>query len=34
MRTSITDLFDIRYPILNAGMGRVALPVRPNRRAR
>lgn len=26
MRTSITDLFDIRYPILNAGMGRVALP--------
>lgn len=26
MRTAITDLFGIRYPILNAGMGRVALP--------
>lgn len=26
MKTAITDLFDIDYPILNAGMGRVALP--------
>jgi enoyl-[acyl-carrier protein] reductase II len=26
MKTAITDLFGIRYPILNAGMGRVALP--------
>jgi enoyl-[acyl-carrier protein] reductase II len=26
MRTAITELFDIDYPILNAGMGRVALP--------
>ncbi|MCP3731246.1 nitronate monooxygenase [Sphingomonas sp. MG17] len=26
MRTSVTDLFGIDYPILNAGMGRVALP--------
>ncbi|MFV0643544.1 MAG: NAD(P)H-dependent flavin oxidoreductase [Sphingomonadaceae bacterium] len=26
MKTSITDLFGIDYPILNAGMGRVALP--------
>ena len=26
MKTAITDLFDIQYPILNAGMGRVALP--------
>lgn len=27
MKTSVTDLFGIDYPILNAGMGRVALPV-------
>ncbi len=26
MRTAITELFGIDYPILNAGMGRVALP--------
>jgi len=26
MKTAITELFDIRYPIMNAGMGRVALP--------
>ena len=26
MKTSVTELFGIRYPILNAGMGRVALP--------
>ena len=26
MKTSITELFGIRYPILNAGMGRVAFP--------
>lgn len=26
MKTSITELFGIKYPILNAGMGRVALP--------
>lgn len=26
MKTSITELFDIQYPILNAGMGRVAYP--------
>lgn len=26
MKTAITELFGIRYPILNAGMGRVALP--------
>lgn len=26
MKTAITDLFGIDYPILNAGMGRVALP--------
>ena len=26
MQTAITDLFGIKYPILNAGMGRVALP--------
>jgi enoyl-[acyl-carrier protein] reductase II len=26
MRTSITELFAIEYPILNAGMGRIALP--------
>lgn len=26
MKTSITELFGIRHPILNAGMGRVALP--------
>jgi enoyl-[acyl-carrier protein] reductase II len=26
MKTAITELFDIQYPILNAGMGRVALP--------
>lgn len=26
MRTAITELFGISYPILNAGMGRVALP--------
>ncbi|KHK89163.1 NAD(P)H-dependent flavin oxidoreductase [Novosphingobium malaysiense] len=26
MRTAITELFGVKYPILNAGMGRVALP--------
>lgn len=26
MKTSITELFGVKYPILNAGMGRVALP--------
>lgn len=26
MKTSVTELFGIKYPILNAGMGRVALP--------
>jgi enoyl-[acyl-carrier protein] reductase II len=26
MKTAITEMFSIRYPILNAGMGRVALP--------
>ena len=26
MKTAITELFGIDYPILNAGMGRVALP--------
>lgn len=26
MKTAITDLFGVTYPILNAGMGRVALP--------
>ena len=26
MRTSITELFGVEYPILNAGMGRIALP--------
>src|SRR5262245_17716617 len=26
MKTRITELFGIEYPILNAGMGRVALP--------
>lgn len=26
MKTSVTELFGVRYPILNAGMGRVALP--------
>lgn len=26
MKTAITEMFGIRYPILNAGMGRVALP--------
>ena len=26
MKTSITELFGIKYPIMNAGMGRVALP--------
>lgn len=26
MKTSITELFNIQYPILNAGMGRVAFP--------
>ena len=26
MKTAVTELFGIRYPILNAGMGRVALP--------
>lgn len=26
MKTAITELFGIKYPILNAGMGRVALP--------
>lgn len=26
MKTAITELFEIRYPIMNAGMGRVALP--------
>lgn len=26
MKTSVTELFDIQYPILNAGMGRVAYP--------
>lgn len=26
MKTAITELFGVKYPILNAGMGRVALP--------
>ena len=26
MKTAITEMFGIRYPIMNAGMGRVALP--------
>lgn len=26
MKTSVTELFGVKYPILNAGMGRVALP--------
>jgi len=26
MKTAITEMFDIKYPIFNAGMGRVALP--------
>lgn len=26
MRTAITDLFGVKYPILNAGMGKVAVP--------
>ena len=26
MKTAITELFGIEYPIMNAGMGRVALP--------
>ena len=26
MKTSATELFGIKYPILNAGMGRVAYP--------
>ncbi len=26
MKTAITEMFGIRYPVMNAGMGRVALP--------